>query len=119
MFQHADWSIAATAPIARAAPGLTGPNMCRRSPGVSDTVPRAPSGQESDAPSRGFRELGHQQSLPAGKGRSAPPPHWIAMTLVKDVVTVVPTLVLSAVAVLGIAVLIGLSSWDLPIGYDD
>lgn len=41
------------------------------------------------------------------------------MTLVKDVVTVVPTLVLSAVAVLGIAVLIGLSSWDLPIGYDD
>lgn len=37
------------------------------------------------------------------------------MTSVKDVVTVVPALVLSAVAVLGIAVLIGLSAWDLPI----
>jgi|SwirhirootsSR3_FD_contig_31_16780101_length_322_multi_2_in_0_out_0_1 hypothetical protein len=41
------------------------------------------------------------------------------MTLVKDVVTVVPTLVLSAVAVLGMAVLIGLSAWELPIRLDD
>lgn len=41
------------------------------------------------------------------------------MTLVKDVVTVGPTLLLSAVAVLGMALLIGLSVWDLPIGLDD
>ncbi len=41
------------------------------------------------------------------------------MTLVKDAVTVVPTLLLSAVAVLGMAVLIGLSAWDLPVRFDD
>ena len=40
------------------------------------------------------------------------------MTLVKDVVTVVPAVLLSAVAVLGLAVLIGLSSWDLPVRND-
>ncbi len=40
------------------------------------------------------------------------------MTLVKDVVTVVPAVLLSAVAVLGLAVLIGLSSWDLPVSHD-
>jgi hypothetical protein len=41
------------------------------------------------------------------------------MTLVKDVLTVVPTLLLSAVAVLGMALLIGLSVWELPIRFDD
>jgi len=40
------------------------------------------------------------------------------MTFVKDVVTVVPAVLLSAVAVLGLAVLIGLSSWDLPVRTD-
>jgi len=40
------------------------------------------------------------------------------MTIVKDVVTVVPAVLLSAVAVLGLAVLIGLSSWDLPVRTD-
>ncbi|MET0964918.1 MAG: hypothetical protein ABWZ02_00890 [Nakamurella sp.] len=40
------------------------------------------------------------------------------MNLVKDVVTVVPAVLLSAVAVLGLAVLIGLSSWDLPVRSD-
>jgi hypothetical protein len=34
------------------------------------------------------------------------------MVLIKDVVTVVPTVLLSVFAVLGMAVLIGLSSWD-------
>ena len=38
------------------------------------------------------------------------------MTLVKDVVTVVPTVLLTAVAVLGLALLMGLSIWELPIG---
>jgi hypothetical protein len=38
------------------------------------------------------------------------------MTLVKDVVTVVPTVLLTAVAVLGMALLMGLSIWELPIG---
>jgi hypothetical protein len=41
------------------------------------------------------------------------------MVLIKDVVTVVPTVLLSVFAVLGPAVLIGLSSWDLPIRLDD
>jgi len=41
------------------------------------------------------------------------------MTLVKDAAAVVPTLVVSVVAVLGMAVLIALSSWDLPIRFDD
>lgn len=46
--------------------------------------------------------------------------HWInKVTVVKDVVTVVPTLLLSAVAVLGMAVLIGLSVWELPIRFAD
>ena len=40
------------------------------------------------------------------------------MNLVKDVATVVPAVLLSAVAVLGMAVLIGLSSWDLPVRSD-
>lgn len=34
---------------------------------------------------------------------------------VKDVLTVVPTLLLSVVAVLGMAILIGLSAWQLPV----
>jgi len=41
------------------------------------------------------------------------------MTLLKDVATVVPTVLLSAVAVLGMVLLIGLSSWDLPIRIAD
>ncbi len=38
------------------------------------------------------------------------------MTLVKDVVTFVPTVLLTAVAVLGMALLMGLSVWELPTG---
>ena len=41
------------------------------------------------------------------------------MTLVKDVVTVVPTVLLTAVAVLGLALLMGLSIWELPISPTD
>jgi hypothetical protein len=41
------------------------------------------------------------------------------MVLIKDVVTVIPTVLLSVFAVLGMAVLIGLSSWDLPIRLED
>ena len=40
------------------------------------------------------------------------------MTLVKDVAAVVPAIVLTVVAVLGVAVLIGLSAWDLPVEND-
>ena len=43
---------------------------------------------------------------------------WGIMTLVKDLATVVPAVLLSAAAVLGMAVLIGLSSWDLPVRSD-
>lgn len=49
------------------------------------------------------------------KWRSASPQDGYSMNLAKDVITVVPTLLLSAVAVLGMAVLMGLSVWDLPI----
>jgi hypothetical protein len=41
------------------------------------------------------------------------------MTLVKDVAAAVPALVLTVVAVLGMAVLIGLSAWELPLRVDD
>ena len=37
------------------------------------------------------------------------------MTQVKDVLTVVPTLLLSVVALLGMALLIGMSAWELPV----
>lgn len=37
------------------------------------------------------------------------------MTLIKDVATTVPALVLTVVAMLGMAVLIGLSAWELPV----
>ena len=66
----------------------------------------------------GFAETRHGSHFQPGMTLGVIP-HWIDMTFARDVLTVVPTLVLSAVAVLGIAVLIGLSAWDLPIGFDD
>ena len=41
------------------------------------------------------------------------------MTLVKDVAATVPALLVTMVAVLGLAVLVGLSAWDLPIRAND
>jgi hypothetical protein len=93
---------------------LKTPARCFRSPAAGT------SSTGSDATTPGFAVF-PPPAVTSNQEVTFGPHHHIGfvMTLVKSVATVVPTVLLSAVAVLGMAVLIGLSAWELPIRFDD